>query len=76
MVIVDEVNDFAVVGYCNLAPPMMSRMFAETDRLTRSFSENGWPILAFLDKNEPVKPELPNPPHCELGAGEEELVVE
>ena len=54
----------------------MSRMVAETDRLARNFSENRWPILAFLDKNEPGKPELPYPPHCELGAGEEELVVE
>ena len=51
-------------------------MVTETDRLARSFSENGWPILAFLDTHEPGKSEPPYPPRCELGTGEEELVVE
>ena len=80
LVIVDEVNGFAAVGYGNLAPPVenpqVSRMVTETDRLARSFSENGWPILAFLDTHEPGKQEPPYPPHCELGTGEEELVDE
>ena len=51
-------------------------MVAETDRLARSFSENGWPILAYLNTHEPGKPEPPYSPHCELGTGEEELVDE
>ena len=50
----------------------MSRTVAEMDRLASSFSENGWPIFAFLDPHEPGKPE----PHCQLGTGEEELVDE
>ncbi len=60
LVIVDEVNGFAAVGYGNLAPPLenpqVSRMVAETDRLARSFSENGRPIFAFLDTHERGKP--------------------
>ncbi len=60
LVIVDEVNGFAAVGYGNLAPPLenlqVSRMVAETDRIARSFSENGRPIFAFLDTHERGKP--------------------
>ena len=80
LVIVDEVNGFASVGYGNLAPPapnpQVSAMVTETDRLARAFAENGWPVLAFLDTHEPGKPEPPYPPHCERGTGEENLVPE
>ncbi len=80
LVIVDEVNGFASVGYGNLAPPapnpQVSAMVTETDRLARAFADNGWPILALLDTHEPGKPEPPYPPHCERGTGEENLVPE
>lgn len=80
LVIVDEVNGFASVGYGNLAPPVenpqVTRMIEETDRLARAFQAQGWPILAFLDTHEAGKPEPPYPPHCEKGTGEEELVPE
>jgi nicotinamidase-related amidase len=80
LVIVDEVNGFATVGAGNLAPPapnaQVSAMVAETVRLARGFSGQGWPILAFLDTHVPGKPEPPYPPHCEAGTGEEELVPE
>lgn len=78
LVIVDEVNGFASVGAGPLAPPRenpaVSRMISETDRLARSFSARGWPILAFLDSHEPGKAEPPYPPHCEIGTGQENLV--
>jgi len=80
LVIVDEVNGFATVGAGNLAPPVpnaqVSTMVAETDRLARAFSGQGWPVLAFLDTHVPGKPEPPYPPHCEAGTGEENLVPE
>ena len=80
LVIVDEVNGFATVGSGSLAPPkdnpQVTAMVAETDRLARAFSGQGWPILAFLDTHVPGKPEPPYPPHCEAGTGEEELVPE
>ncbi len=80
LVIVDEVNGFATVGAGNLAPPVpnaqVSAMVAETDRLAKGFSGQGWPILAFLDTHVPGKPEPPYPPHCEAGTGEENLVPE
>jgi len=80
LVIVDEVNGFATVGSGNLAPPVhnpqVSAMVAETERLARAFSGQGWPILAFLDTHVPGKPEPPYPPHCEAGTGEEDLVPE
>ena len=80
LIIVDEVNGFATVGAGNLAPPVpneqVSTMVAETDRLARAFSERRMPVLAFLDTHDPGKPEPPYPPHCERGAGEEELVPE
>ncbi len=80
LVIVDEIVGFAAPGGGNLAPPGpdadVSRMVAETDRLARQFSANGWPILAFLDTHEPGKAEPPYPPHCERGSGEEEFVPE
>ena len=80
LVIVDIVNGFATVGAGNLAPPVenpqVNRMVAETDRLARVFSDQGWPMLAFLDSHEPGKPEPPYPPHCEIGTGEENLVPE
>ena len=80
LVIVDEVNGFCTVGAGNLAPPapdeQVAGMVGETDRLARSFTEAGRPILAFLDTHEPGKPEPPYPPHCERGTGEENLVPE
>ncbi|WP_169569673.1 isochorismatase family protein [Sneathiella limimaris] len=80
LIIVDEVNGFATVGAGNLAPPVpneqVSTMVSETDRLAKQFTEQGWPILAFLDTHVPGKPEPPYPPHCEAGTGEEELVPE
>lgn len=80
LVIVDEVNGFAAVGYGNFAPagdnPQVSRMVSETDRLARAFSARGWPLLALLDTHEPGKAEPPYPPHCEIGTGEENLVPE
>lgn len=80
LVIVDEVNGFATVGSGSLAPPkenpQVSAMVAETVRLARGFSGQGWPILAFLDTHIPGKPEPPYPPHCEAGTGEEDLVPE
>jgi len=78
LIIVDEVNGFAAVGGGNLAEPsenaQVTRMIDETDRLARSFTAQGWPIVAFLDTHEPGKPEPPYSPHCEAGSGEEELV--
>lgn len=78
LVIVDEVNGFATVGAGYLAPPVenaqVTQMVSETDRLARAFSEQGRPILAFLDTHVPGKPEAPYPPHCEAGTGEENLV--
>jgi nicotinamidase-related amidase len=78
LVIVDEVNGFCTVGCGPLAPPVpneqVSRMVRETDALARRFTEQGWPILAFLDTHEPGKPEPPYPPHCERGTGQENLV--
>src|SRR5918997_3734053 len=78
LVIVDEVNGFCAVGGGNLAPAapndQVSRMVAETDRLARLFVAKRWPVLAFLDTQEPGKPEPPYPPHCERGTGEENLV--
>ena len=80
LVIVDEVNGFAMVGAGNLAPvehnQQVAHMVAETDRLARRFEGAGWPILAFLDTHTPGKAEPPYPPHCEIGSGEEELVEE
>jgi nicotinamidase-related amidase len=80
LVVVDEVNGFASVGYGNLAPPtpnaQVGRMVAETDRIARAFTARGWPVLAFLDTHQPGKPEPPYPPHCERGTGEENLVPE
>jgi nicotinamidase-related amidase len=80
LVIVDEVNGFATVGAGHLAPPspntQVARMVAETDRLARSFTSAGRPILAFLDTHVPGKAEPPYPPHCEVGTGEENLVPE
>lgn len=73
LIIVDEVNGFAAVGGGNLAAPsknaQVTRMIDETDRLARSFTAQGWPILAFLDTHEPGKPEPPYPTHCEAGSG-------
>jgi len=71
LVIVDEVNGFATVHN-----PQVAAMVAETERLARAFSGQGWPILAFLDTHVPGKPEPPYPPHCEAGTGEEDLVPE
>ena len=68
LVVVDEINGFATVGAGNLVPPMESpqvaTMVCETDRLT------------FFDTHAPGKAEPPYPPHCETGAGEENLVPE
>ena len=80
LIIVDEVNGFATVGAGYLAPPapnaQVGRMVEETDRLAKSFSASGRPILAFLDTHTPGKAEPPYPPHCEAGTGEENLVPE
>lgn len=80
LVIVDEVNGFATVGAGPLAPPapnaQVSTMVEETVRLAKSFTGQGWPILAFLDTHTPGKVEPPYPPHCEAGTGQEELVPE
>src|SRR3546814_11937718 len=78
LVIVDEVNGFATVGSGNLAPPkdnpQVSAMVAETLRVARGFSGQGWPILAFLDTHVPGKPAPPYPPPCEAGTGEADPV--
>lgn len=78
LVVVDEVNGFAMVGAGALAPPVpdpqVERMIVETNHLARSFAKRDAPILAFLDTHEPGKPEPPYPPHCERGTGEENLV--
>lgn len=78
LVIVDEVNGFATVGYGPLAPAkpnaQVDRMVAETDRVARAFAAQGRPIAVFLDTHEPGKPEPPYPPHCERGTGQEDLV--
>ena len=80
LIIVDIVNGFATVGAGNLAPPtenpQVSRMIGEADRLARDFKERDFPILAFLDSHQPGKAELPYPPHCEIGTGEEDFVPE
>lgn len=52
----------------------ISDMVVETNIIAKKFSERGWPILAFLDTHEPDKPEVPYPPHCIVGTGEENLV--
>lgn len=68
LVVVDEINGFATVGAGNLVPPVESpqvaAMVCETNR------------LAFLDTHAPGKAGPPYPPHCEAGAGEENLVPE
>ncbi|BBN03810.1 hypothetical protein MPTK1_2g26560 [Marchantia polymorpha subsp. ruderalis] len=78
LVIIDEVNGFCTVGAGNLAPRVPSKsisdMVVETNIIAKKFSERGWPILAFLDTHEPDKPEVPYPPHCIVGTGEENLV--
>lgn len=78
LVIVDEVNGFCTVGCGNLAPvshdDQIFRMVAETDKLAKEFSTRGWPILVLLDTHDANKPEVPYPPHCIKGSGEEELV--
>ncbi len=78
LVIVDEVNGFATPGAGNLAPspndPLYERMIAETDRLSKIFTQHGWPILAFRDTHAPGQAEPPYPEHCVMGTGEEELV--
>src|SRR3954468_13391639 len=80
LVIVDEVNGFASVGAGYLAPPspnaQVTRMIEETDRLARAFSASQRPFPAFLGTPVPGKAEPPYPPHCEAGAGEENLVPE
>jgi len=80
LIIVDEINGFATVGAGHLAPAtpnaQVSTMVSETNLLARQFSEQKWPILAFLDTHTPGKEEPPYPPHCEEGTGEEELVPE
>ena len=80
LIIVDEVNGFATVGAGNLAPQtpnkQVSVMVSETNRLASSFTKQEMPILAFLDTHDPGKPQLPYPPHCERGTGEEDLVPE
>eukprot|EP00897_Mesotaenium_endlicherianum_P001457 jgi/Mesen1/1339/ME000013S00833 len=80
LVVVDEVKGFCTVGMGSMAPSapnaQISRMVEETDRLCREFSARGWPILAFLDTHEVHKPEVPYPPHCIRGTGEEKLVPE
>jgi nicotinamidase-related amidase len=80
LIVVDVVNGFCIVGYGSLAPTepnaQIAKMVAESDRLARAFTEQGLPVLAFLDTHEPGKPEPPYPLHCEKGSGEEELVEE
>ena len=80
LIIVDEVNGFATVGAGNLAPQtpnkQVSVMVSETNRLASSFTKQEMPILAFLDPHDSGKPQLPYPPHCERGTGEEDLVPE
>lgn len=80
LIIVDEVNGFATVGAGNLAPQtpnkQVSVMVSETNRLASSFTKQEMPILAFLDTHDSGKPQLPYPPHCERGTGEEDLVPE
>ena len=80
LIIVDEVNGFATVGAGNLAPQtpnkQVSVMVSETNRLASSFTKQEMPILAFLDTHDSGKPQLPSPPHCERGTGEEDLVPE
>ncbi|MBT3330954.1 MAG: isochorismatase family protein [Rhodospirillaceae bacterium] len=80
LIMVDIVNGFATVGAGNLAPPVpnaqVSHMVDEAVRLSRTFADQGWPMLAFMDSHEPGKPEPPYPPHCEIGTGEEDLVPE
>ncbi|KAJ3675403.1 hypothetical protein LUZ60_004445 [Juncus effusus] len=78
LVIVDVVNGFCTVGAGNLAPvepnEQIEKMVRESARLAKLFSENKWPIFAFLDTHFPDKPEHPYPPHCIIGSGEEKLV--
>ena len=80
LIVVDVINGFCTVGCGPLAPQVpneqITTMVSESDRLARTFVEQGWPVLAFLDTHEPGKPEPPYPPHCEKGTGEEELVPE
>ena len=80
LIIVDEVNGFCTVGHGALAPTepneQIATMVSESNRLANTFTERGWPVLAFLDTHEPNKPEPPYPPHCEKGSGEENLVPE
>ncbi len=80
LIIVDEDNGFATIGSGNLAPKgpnqQVSNMVRETNQLAKRFTTNDWPIMVFMDTHEPGKPELPYPPHCEIGTGEENLVPE
>ncbi|MCO5594153.1 hypothetical protein L7F22_048175 [Adiantum nelumboides] len=78
LVIVDEVNGFCTIGAGNLAPrssdSQITAMVEETDRLAREFSSRNWPMLVLLDTHDASKPEIPYPPHCIEGSGEENLV--
>nr|QIC19054.1 nucleolar essential protein [Adiantum reniforme var. sinense] len=78
LVIIDEVNGFCTIGAGNLAPrssdSQITAMVEETDRLAREFSSRNWPMLVLLDTHDASKPEIPYPPHCIEGSGEENLV--
>ena len=71
VIIVDEVNGFAVVGAGNLVPQVpneqLSVMVSETNRLARSFTQQAIPVLAFQYTHDSGKQEPPYPPHCESG---------
>lgn len=80
LAIIDVQNGFATVGAGALAPAApnarVARMVRETDGLARRFAATGSPIAVFLDWHDSDRPEPPYPPHCIVGTGEEELVLE
>ncbi|WP_226584060.1 isochorismatase family protein [Microseira wollei] len=59
--VVDVVNGFCTVGYGCAAPTepkeQIETMVTESNRLAKTFTNRGLPVLAFLDTHEPGKPE-------------------
>lgn len=80
LVLIDIINGFCTVGAGNLAPTepngQISDMVEEANRISRIFCDRKWPIYALLDTHYPDKPEVPFPPHCVIGSGEENFVPE
>ncbi|KVI01857.1 Isochorismatase-like protein, partial [Cynara cardunculus var. scolymus] len=78
LVLVDIINGFCTIGAGNLAPRepnnQILEMINESEKLSRVFCDQKWPVLAFLDTHQPGKLEHPYPSHCLAGSHESNLV--